>query len=54
MKNEPRRGHSAKRGNIPAPYTKYEKKPYSYSGEVRLANGDLKTKANQSIKNKYA
>jgi hypothetical protein len=30
-KNAPKRGHSARRGNMPAPYTKYKKKPFVYS-----------------------
>lgn len=46
-------GHSARRGNSPSPYEKYLKKPYTYVGEIRLANGDLKTKANQHPRNKY-
>lgn len=37
-----------------SPYRKYEKRPYQYVGEIRLANGDLKTKANDRLKNKYA
>ena len=44
---------SARRGNKPAPYTKYGKVPYQYVGEARLANGDLRDKANQSLTNKY-
>lgn len=53
MKNQPKRGHSARNGNSPAPYTKKDKKPYQYSGESRLANGDLRTKANDKLSNKY-
>lgn len=54
MKRQKLPGKSARRGNQPAPYTKYEKKPFEYTGESRLANGDLKNKANDSLKNKYA
>jgi hypothetical protein len=53
MKNEPKHGHSTRNGNSPSPYQKYDKKPYGYSGEVRLANGDLKVKANDTLKNRY-
>lgn len=31
MKNPPSTGRSARRGNRPAPYTKYHKVPYSYT-----------------------
>jgi len=31
MKNAPKTGRSAKRGNSAAPYTKYNKRPYSYT-----------------------
>ena len=31
MKNERRKGRSARNGNAPAPYTKYKKQPYRYS-----------------------
>lgn len=30
-KNSPKRGKSARNGNRPAPYTKYQKTPYRYS-----------------------
>ena len=30
-KNSPKTGHSVRRGNSPAPYTKYKKIPYQYS-----------------------
>ncbi len=30
MKNEKKHGRSAKRGNMPSPYTKFKKKPYFY------------------------
>lgn len=30
-KNERKKGKSARNGNAPAPYTKYEKRPYQYS-----------------------
>ena len=53
MKNETKRGHSARNGNSPAPYTKSKKKPYGYTGERRLASGDLHTKANDKEGNKY-
>ena len=48
------KGHSARHGNNPAPYTKYDKMPYKYPGEARLARGDLVTKANDRLANKYA
>lgn len=52
-------GHSARRGNMPAPYTKSNKKPFHYDfqekeGIVRLASGDLKNKANDKSTNQYA
>ena len=53
MKRVKSRGRSARRGNRPSPYTKYDKKPYSYTGESRLANGDLKNKMNDKLNNKY-
>jgi hypothetical protein len=31
MKNERRHGHSARNGNSPSPYQKYNKKPYHYN-----------------------
>lgn len=31
MKNERHTGHSARRGNAPAPYTKFKKAPFLYS-----------------------
>lgn len=30
-KNAPKSGHSARRGNTPAPYTKRQKAPFDYS-----------------------
>jgi hypothetical protein len=54
MKNEHKKGHSARNGNAASPYEKYNKKPYEYTGDRRLANGDLHTKANQETRNKYA
>lgn len=53
MKRRKIKGRSARHGNSPSPYTKYEKKPYQYPGERRLANGDLHTKANDKASNKY-
>lgn len=35
MKNGPKRGKSARNGNAPSPYTKYNKKRYVYSWEHR-------------------
>ena len=35
MKNLPKRGKSARRGNMPSPYTKYNKVAYVYSGKTR-------------------
>lgn len=53
MKNARKHGHSARNGNSPAPYTKYQKKPESYTGQSRLASGELRTKANDRLQNKY-
>lgn len=33
MKNRPKTGRSARRGNRPAPYTKYKKDPHKYSSK---------------------
>ncbi len=44
---------TARHGGSPAPYTRYRKVPWAYRWETRLANGDLKVKANQSLRNKY-
>lgn len=54
MKNGRKHGHSARNGNSPSPYTKQHKKPYQYNNEARLANGELRVKANDSLDNKYA
>jgi hypothetical protein len=35
MKNPPKSGRSARRGNKPAPYTKYGKTPYKYDFQIR-------------------
>lgn len=32
-KNAKKRGKSARNGNAPSPYTKYNKRPYKYSWE---------------------
>jgi hypothetical protein len=53
MKNGPKHGKSTRNGNSPSPYSKYNKKPYQYSWERRLANGDLHTKANDKANNRY-
>lgn len=53
MKNSTKRGHSARRGNRTSPYSKYDKRPFNYGGEPRLANGTLKHKANDKLSNKY-
>ncbi len=53
MKNEAKRGHSARSGNVPAPYTTKGKSPYRYPWERRTASGELHTKANDRIQNKY-
>jgi len=37
-KNAPKKGHSARNGNSPAPYTKYQKTPYKYSWQRPSAN----------------
>jgi hypothetical protein len=37
----------------PAPYTKYDKHPYSYPGQRRLASGELAEPKNQHVSNKY-
>ena len=46
-------GRSAVRGNAPSPYTKRRKVPYQYLWEQRLAGGNLREPANQSLSNKY-
>ena len=33
-KNERKKGRSARNGNAPAPYTKYQKQPYKYSASI--------------------
>jgi hypothetical protein len=33
-----KKGHSARRGNAPSPYTKYAKRPYAY-GSLRALPG---------------
>lgn len=53
MKRKKPFGKSARRGNAASPYSKYNKKPYSYAGEQRLAGGDLRTKANDKPSNRY-
>ena len=53
MKRVKSRGKSARRGNSPSTYSKYDKKPYAYSWQQRLASGDLRVKANQHVRNKY-
>lgn len=53
MKRVKTKGKSARRGNQPSTYEKQNKKPYQYSWEQRLANGDLKNKMNQHPNNKY-
>jgi len=52
-KNAPKTGRSARNGNVPAPYTKYDKRPHKYPWEKRLARGDLHVKANDKASNKY-
>ncbi len=53
MKRQKTKGKSARRGNRPAPYTKFDKKPYHYPGATRLASGELKEKMNDKVSNKY-
>jgi len=36
MKNQKKRGKSARNGNMPAPYTKYKKKPHQYLSSERM------------------
>ena len=40
MKNQPRKGKSARRGNRPSPYTKQQKKPYKYETRISRAKPD--------------
>lgn len=55
MKNEKQHGHSARQGNKPSPYHKYQKRPYPYPWQgARLANGELKVHANDKPGNRYA
>ena len=37
-KNSPKRGRSMRNGNMPSPYTKYNKKPYVYSFKSKKAS----------------
>lgn len=55
MKRVKPRGHSARRGNSPSPYSKFNKRAYSYECDrsSRLYSGDLKVKANDRLQNKY-
>ncbi len=46
-------GRCAQRGNAPSPYLKLRKVPHHYPWEQRLADGNLKQAANQSLTNKY-
>lgn len=53
MKRQKPIGRSARRGTATSPYEKYNKRPYTYEGQNRLANGQLKVKANDKLGNKY-
>ena len=44
-KNAPKTGKSAKRGNAPAPYTKYRKRPYKYAWTVRKVREERRDNA---------
>lgn len=39
-KNKPKKGKSARRGNLPAPYTKYNKTPYQYPWKNARPKGE--------------
>lgn len=59
MKNNRKKGKSARNGNSPAPYTKYKKTPYKYSfntGKVTYLDirKDEKEDYNQKRKNRKA
>lgn len=55
MKNERKHGRSARQGNKPSPYAKYDKRPYPYVWQgARLANGERKVRANDRKGNRYA
>lgn len=45
MKRIKRHGRSARRGNAPAPYTKYEKRPFKYGVAVARVYASLGIKA---------
>jgi len=47
------KGKSARRGNAPAPYTRYDKQPYRYSAEYYAWVRTVKGRAAKS-NNKYA
>lgn len=47
MKNAKKTGRSAKRGNAPAPYTKYHKRPYQYLFKRKFYGH------NENTENKY-
>lgn len=54
MKRVKSYGHSARRGNSPSPYSKQDKRPYDYQHDgTRLASGELKTKMNDKLTNRY-
>lgn len=49
MKNAKKRGKSARNGNAPAPYTKYNKSPYKYY----FSGADKKNKDAEYVPAKY-
>lgn len=54
MKNERKKGKSARNGNAPAPYTKYKKVPYKYSFDSKkvIYMDDYNDKQKDAYKNK--
>lgn len=47
-KNAPRRGKSARNGNAPSPYTKYQKTPHKYSQKYTTWRADRLAGRNQT------
>ncbi len=53
-KNSPKSGHSVRRGNSPAPYTKYKKVPYQYSFKRKRVDYSLSSPSESRQQKKAA
>ena len=51
-KNERKKGRSARNGNAPAPYTKYQKVPYKYTSFVQGYSGASNNQGNAQSRGK--